>query len=130
MKLIFKTGDKKNYTITVSEKDIAEFETGVVHRFYSTFALGRDAEWACRQFVLEMKDADEEGIGTFIFVKHHAPALVGATVLFEVEVKSMNENEIICFFIATSSGRLIASGETGQKILKKERLEKLAQQAQ
>jgi len=45
-------------------------------------------------------------------------------------VKSMNENEIICFFIATSSGRLIASGETGQKILKKERLEKLAQQAQ
>ena len=78
MRSVFKPGDKKQYSVIVSEKDIAEFETGVVHRFYSTFALSRDAEWTCRQFVLEMKGADEEGIGTFIYVNHHAPALVGS----------------------------------------------------
>lgn len=126
MKSIFKIGDKKEYAVTVSEKDIAEFESGIVHRFYSTFAVARDAEWACRLFVLEMKESDEEGIGTFIHVEHHAPAMVGARVLFVSEVKSINKNEIICSFKATSGGRLIATGETGQKILKKEKLEKLA----
>lgn len=128
MKTIFKAGDKKEYTTTVGEKDIAEFETGVVHHFYSTFAVARDAEWACRQFVLEMKEGDEEGIGTFIHVDHHSPALVGAKVTFETEVKFIKGNEIICFFIALSGGRLIASGETGQKILKKDKLQKLAEQ--
>ncbi len=128
MRTIFKTGDKKEYTITVSEKDIAEFETGVVHRFYSTFALARDAEWACRLFVLDMKESDEEGIGTFIHVDHHSPALIGTQVLFVAEVKSIKGNEIICSFKATLGGRLIATGETGQKILKKERLQQLAKQ--
>jgi fluoroacetyl-CoA thioesterase len=128
MKTIFKKGDKKEYTVTVSEKDIAEFESGIVHRFYSTFAVARDAEWACRQFVLEIKESDEEGIGTFIHVEHHSPALVGAKVIFETEVKSITGNEIICSFKATSGGRLIATGETGQKILKKEKLQQLAEQ--
>jgi fluoroacetyl-CoA thioesterase len=126
MNTIFKTGDKKEYTRTVSEKDIAEFETGIVHRFSSTFAVARDAEWACRLFVLEMKEIDEEGIGTFVHVEHHSPALVGAQVLFVSEVKSITKNEIICSFKATSGGRLVATGETGQKILKKEKLEKIA----
>lgn len=129
MKTIFKPGDKKEYTVTVSEKDIAEFETGIVHRFYSTFALARDAEWVCRRFVLEMKESDEEGIGTFIHVNHHSPALVGANVLFVAEVKSITGNEITCSFKASVNGRLIASGETGQKILKKEKLQKLSEQA-
>jgi len=128
MKTIFRTGDKKEYTTTVSEKDIAEFEAGVVHRFYSTFAVARDAEWACRRFVLEMKEGDEEGIGTFVHVEHHSPVLVGAQVLFVAEVKSINKNEIICSFKATSGGRLISTGETGQKILKKDKLQQLAEQ--
>jgi fluoroacetyl-CoA thioesterase len=127
MKSIFKTGDKKEYTVTVNEKDIAEFEAGIVHRFYSTFAVARDAEWACRLFVLEMKESDEEGIGTFIHVDHHSPALVGAKVVFEAEVKSIKGNEIICSFKATSAERLIATGETGQKILKKEKLQQLVE---
>ena len=50
-----------------------------VHPFYSTFALGRDVEWACRQFVLEMKEEDEEGIGTFLNITHKSPACSKAT---------------------------------------------------
>jgi fluoroacetyl-CoA thioesterase len=38
---------------------------------------------------------------------------------------SVERNEIICSYEARVGGRLIAKGETGQKILKKEKLEML-----
>lgn len=121
----FKPGDKKYFVKKVSEQDTAAFDSGEVHPVYSTFALGRDAEWACRLFVLEMKEADEEGIGTFLHVQHHSPALLGSEVTFEAEVKSINGHEIICTYTAKVGERLIAGGEQGQKILKKEKLERL-----
>jgi predicted thioesterase len=99
-----------------------------VHPVYATFALGRDAEWCCRLFVLEMKEADEEGVGTFLTIHHHAPALLGAEVVFTAEIKSINGNEVICSYQAHQSDRLIASGEQGQKILKKEKFERIFNQ--
>ncbi len=121
----FQSGDIKIYKYVVVPQDTAVFDSGEVHPVYATFALGRDAEWACRLFVLEMKEPDEEGIGTFLRVNHHSPALVGSEVIFEAKVKSVEKNEIICSFEARVDQRLIASGETGQKILKKSRLEQL-----
>ena len=56
MKHIFKIGDKKIYSKVVNKNETATFEAGEVHPFYATFALARDAEWACRLFVLEMKE--------------------------------------------------------------------------
>lgn len=44
MKNPFKTGDTKQYIKTVKADETATFETGAVHPFYATFALGRDAE--------------------------------------------------------------------------------------
>ncbi len=121
----FQPGDIKIYKVVVVPQDTAVFDSGEVHPVYATFALGRDAEWACRLFVLEMKEPDEEGIGTFLRVNHHSPALVGNEVIFEAKVKSVEKNEITCSFEARVDQRLIASGETGQKILKKNRLEQL-----
>lgn len=121
----FQPGDIKIYKYVVVPQDTAVFDSGEVHPVYATFALGRDAEWACRLFVLEMKEPDEEGIGTFLRVNHHSPALVGSEIVFEAKVKSVEKNEIICSFEARVGQRLIASGETGQKILKKNRLEQL-----
>lgn len=121
----FKPGDKKQISKTVQADETATFETGQVHPVYATFALGRDAEWACRQFVLEMKEEDEEGIGTFLTVYHHSPALVGQTVVFEAEVMKIERNEIVCKYTAKVGERIIATGETGQKILKKEKVERL-----
>jgi fluoroacetyl-CoA thioesterase len=43
----FKPGDTKTYTKTVEQTDTAAFDSGQVHPVYATFALGRDAEWAC-----------------------------------------------------------------------------------
>jgi fluoroacetyl-CoA thioesterase len=125
LKSIYKPGDQKIYRTTVRKEDTAVFESGEVHPVYATFALARDAEWACRLFVLEMKEEDEEGIGSFISVKHLSPALPGEEVVFESTVKVIQKNEIICTYKATCGGRLIAEGEQGQKILKKEKLDRL-----
>lgn len=125
MNTMFSIGDVKTYTKVVSSQDTATFDSGTVHPVYATFSIARDAEWACRLFVLEMKEADEEGIGTFVHVNHHAPAMVNETVVFTATIESINGNEIICSFAAQAGTRLIASGRQGQKILKKEKIERL-----
>ena len=125
MKQIFSPGSKRTFTKIVRQEDIATFESGTVHEVYATFAIARDAEWAGRLFVLEMKDDDEEGIGTSVLVDHHAPALVGETVVFEAIIDEMYKNVVGCTFSAYVGHRLIASGRTGQKILKKDKLDQL-----
>jgi predicted thioesterase len=125
MKDVFKIGDKKVFNRQVRVEDTAAFESGTVHPVYATFALARDAEWCSRLFVLEMKDNDEEGIGTFVEVKHFSPAFVGDTVLFEAAIDELKHNDVNCFFTAKVGERLIASGRTGQKVLAKAKIEKL-----
>jgi fluoroacetyl-CoA thioesterase len=122
MKNPFSIGDVKTYVKTVTEKDIAQFDSGAVHEVYGTFALGRDAEWSSRLFVLEMKDEDEEGIGTFLNITHHSPALIGQEVQFRAEITRLEKNIIDCRVSATVNQRLIAECATGQKIIKKEKL--------
>jgi predicted thioesterase len=121
----FQINDKKIFVKLVEPSDTAKFEVGEVHPVYATFALGRDAEWACRLFVLEIKETDEEGIGTFLNVQHISPALLNSTVIFEATLKSVEGNLIVCSFEAKVGERLIAKGETGQKILNKEKLENI-----
>ncbi|MES2381855.1 MAG: hypothetical protein V4538_12490 [Bacteroidota bacterium] len=121
----FKVGDTKQFTKIVKENDTATFDTGEVHPVYATFALGRDAEWCCRLFVLDMKETNEEGIGTFLTIQHKSPALIGSTVEFTAVVKSVIKNEIICTYTAKVGDRLIAEGEQGQKIIQKHKLDAL-----
>lgn len=121
----FNKGDTIEFRHTVTEADKAQFENGEVHPVYSTFALARDAEWAGRLFVLEMKEPGEEGIGTGITVNHHSPALIGQEVLFTAMLMEVNKNEVIVDYTAHVGTRLVASGKTWQKILKKEKIDKL-----
>jgi len=123
MKNIFKAGDEKTYIKVVTESDTVNFPVeGQLHNVYSTYSLARDAEWACRLFVLDMREKDEEGIGTMLTLAHHSPAAVGSTVVFTAQIKSVVNNEIICTYHARVGNRLVATGETGQKILNKEKL--------
>jgi len=112
----------------VSNEDLATFETGNVHPFYSTFSLGRDVEWACRQFVLEMKEDDEEGIGTFLNISHKSPALLGDSVEIRAMLTELEGNTVNCSFVVMVSDRLVAEGTQGQKILKKEKVLRLIDQ--
>lgn len=122
MKSIFKKGDKKQLDKKVLKSDVAAFNNQVVHQVCSTFSLAREIEWATRQYVLEMKEEDEEGIGTFISIDHKSPAFVGETLSIRSEVELINNNEIICSYNVIVGKRLIATGKTGQKIMKKEKL--------
>ena len=125
MKNPFSVGDTRTFSHIVTQDDTARFESGEVHRVYSTFALVRDAEWSGRLFVLEMKEEDEEGIGTSINVIHYSPALIGQEVVFTATFASSERNEVMTTFEAKAGIRLVASGEQRQKILKKVRLQQL-----
>lgn len=123
MQRLFQHGDQRSFQKVVGDQDIAAFESGTVHPVYATFSIARDAEWSGRLFVLEMKEAHEEGIGTFIHVNHKAPAFVGETVTYIATFEEITERkEIITSFKAFCGERLIADGRQGQKILSKEKL--------
>ncbi len=122
MKEIFKPGDIKEYRTTVNRKDVAIFQGEVVHEVCSTFALARDIEWTTRQFVLDMKEDDEEGIGTYLQIAHKAPAFVGEELTVKGIFESLTGHELSCSYQVFVGSRLIAEGKTGQKILKREKI--------
>ncbi len=121
----FTSGDKLQITHKVTEGDCAIFDGEMLHPVYSTFAIARDAEWACRQFVLKMKDENEEGIGTMLTVEHLSPAPIGADVIFTAKWLELKKNLLSCTFEASWGEKIIARGQTNQKILTKDRLNTL-----
>ena len=122
MKHLYQVGDTKDLIFSITKKDMAMFNGEVVHPFYSTFSLGRDAEWTCRQFVLDMKEDHEEGIGTFLNIRHKSPALLGEMVRIEAVIKLLDGCRIDCDWKAWVGDRLIAEGDQGQMILTKEKI--------
>ena len=125
MKNIFKKGDQKIFRNKVTESDQAIFHGELLHSVCSTFALARDFEWSSRLFFLEMKEDDEEGVGTSLQLAHKSPAFVGEEIVFTATVEEIKGMELVCSIEARVNDRLIAQGSTGQKMLKKERLAKV-----
>lgn len=126
MKDIFRPGDKKSFKRIVTENDQAIFHDGkVLHPVCSTFSLARDFEWSSRLFFIDMKEDDEEGVGTMLSIDHKSPAFIGEQVEFTATVESVVKNELICVIEAKVGDRIIATGKTGQKMLKREKLSQL-----
>ena len=63
-------------------------------RVYATPALVRDIEIACREFLLQHLDPDEDSVGTRVEIDHLAPTLM------DMEVE-------IAFRVAEVKGRLV-----------------------
>jgi predicted thioesterase len=124
-KNIYSVGDTLEYRRKIISDDVARFHGKVIHPVYATFALARDAEWTSRQFVLQLSDEDEEGIGTSLTIEHKTPAFVGEVIVFTAQVHKLTGNELICAYEARVGERLVATGMTGQKILKREIIKKL-----
>src|SRR5690349_8210573 len=122
MKLIFNKGDKKVYKTIVQSADQAAFHGEVLHAVCSTFALARDMEWSSRLFFIEMKENDEEGVGTYLEIQHRAPAFVGEELEITATVESITGNELICLIEVKAGNKIVATGKTGQRMLKKEKL--------
>ncbi|MDZ7646389.1 MAG: hotdog domain-containing protein [Cytophagales bacterium] len=102
---------------------MATFHGEVLHRVYSTFALARDFEWSSRLFFLEMKEADEEGVGTFLSIEHKSPAREGEEVIITATIEEVKNNELVCSIEAVCGKRLIAKGkDRAENVYVKERL--------
>lgn len=125
MKNIFNPGDQKQLSYLVKHADVAAFRGEVVHPVCSTFTLAREVEWATRQFVLDMREDHEEGIGTHVHIDHKSPAFVGEEIIITSAIDKIENHEIICTFEAAVNGRIIATGKTGQKILSREKIRKI-----
>ena len=125
---LFNIGDQKVWEKVVEPQDVAAFAGEQVHPVCSTFALGREMEWASRLFVLEMREEDEEGIGTLLEIQHISPALIGDRLVFTATVEGLQGNELICTLEVSTGKRLVAKGRTGQKVLKRSKLQKIFQQ--
>lgn len=125
MKALYKTGDMKVHNKVVEEGDLATFYDQNVHPVCSTFSLSREIEWTSRLFLLEMKEEDEEGIGTLLTIEHISPALLGQRIDIEAKINRLQKNELLCDYIVKVGDRVIARGQTGQKILKKKKIEEI-----
>lgn len=120
-----KIGDSVSIQHEISPDDTASFKGEIVHEVCSTFVLAREVEWSSRQFMFQLCEDDEEGIGTSLTINHISPAFVGEVLEIIATVKGINENELICSYIASAGSRIIAEGTTGQKILKKVKIDKI-----
>jgi predicted thioesterase len=112
----------REHRFIVKPGDVASFNDKIVHLVCATFALAREIEWTTRQFVFDMIDEDEEGVGTYLSIDHKSPAFVGEEITFTAKIAQMTNNELICSYEAKVKDRLIAAGKTGQKILKREKI--------
>jgi predicted thioesterase len=125
MKQNVKIGDKREYRRSVTATDFATFDHEVLHRVCSTFSLARDFEWSSRLFFIDMREADEEGVGTHVSIDHKSPAFEGEEIIFTATVSEVGPMHLWCTIEARVGDRLIATGKTGQKMLKRERLNQL-----
>jgi predicted thioesterase len=126
MKNPFRPGDTQTYLTSVTPDKLAAFaEGGLVHPVYSTFAVARDAEWACRLFVLQMKEAGEEGVGSYVSVHHVSPAPLGCQVQVVATLERVEKNRVWCKWQALSGDRLLAHGEQEQHIVNKDKFDAL-----
>lgn len=123
MRSIFEKGDKKEHLYVVKTEDVAAFESGLVHPVCSTFTLAREMEWAGRLFVLDMKEVEEEGIGTSLQIAHLSPAFPGDRLTFTAEYQGTVEGEIRVTIKVKKGDRLIATGNTGQRILPRKKIQ-------
>ncbi len=121
----FLPGDTKTHHHLITPADFADFgpaQGGLVHAVCSTFALAREMEWAARLFVLEMKDPDEEGIGTALAIEHHAPAFAGETLTVTATFAALAGRHLRCTVEARVAQRLVATGHTEQQMVSRARL--------
>lgn len=78
--------------------------------------------------MLQMKEDDEEGIGTFLNIEHKSPALLNEEVTITAEIIKLEKNIIDCAYKVYIGDRIIATGTQGQKILKKDKLSAITAQ--
>jgi len=122
MKALYRPGDQLQTSFEVAPSDWAIFHGETVHEVCSTYALAREAEWACRQFVLQMRDDHEEGLGNGLTIEHRSPALTGEVVVVVATLVNVTGSSVNCTWEARVEDRLVACGACGQTLWPREKI--------
>ena len=113
------------HTYTIDPKDVAAFEGTTIHPVCSTYTLAREIEFATRQHIFDLKQDSEEGIGIHLSIDHLSPAHVGETITITSSIDSFSNGNLTCNYDVKVGDRLIAQGQTGQKILPRDIIQKI-----
>jgi predicted thioesterase len=120
MKAGLELGQTATVEFVVTPDMFAQFNGEVVHQLLSTSALVHQMEWAARQTILPYLEPDEEGMGTFVDVRHQMPTPVGVTVKLLAVVSEVRGSKVECQIEASHFRGKVASGVVVQKIVKKD----------
>lgn len=112
-------GAQAECTVEVTDDMCPAFDGVVVHRVYSTWALGHQMETAARRVLVPYLEAHEEGMGTHLSVDHLSPAPVGCSVRVVAEATEVTEDRLVCEVRAYAGDRLVAQGRQVQRVLPK-----------
>ncbi|KGX86876.1 thioesterase family protein [Pontibacillus litoralis] len=113
-------GQTATITARVTPEMFAQFEGKVVHEAYSTVAMVYHMEWAARQIILPYLEADEEGIGAAVQVKHVAPTAVETDIQVTATLTELRNHLVITEVEAKNNKGIIGKGEVTQAIVPKE----------
>ena len=105
--------------ILVTDEMTVDFEElGRVHPVYATYWLAKHMEEAGRKVILPFLEAEDEGIGSAVAVRHLAPVLPGMRVHVTAAHAGTEGNRVLARCSAWSElGDLVGEGETEQVIL-------------
>lgn len=96
----------------------------IVHPVLSTWSLVHQMELAGRLLLEPFLEADEEGVGGGIEIKHAAPALIGTRVAVAAVVESLERGRLWTTVEAHAGPRLLAHGRFLQVIMPRDLLQR------
>ncbi|WP_051343840.1 thioesterase family protein [Alicyclobacillus herbarius] len=107
---------------TVAESMRARFGSHVIHEVYGTAAMVYHMEWAARRVILPYLEADEEGIGAGVQVRHLHPAPVGAAIRARAVCTTYEGSRVVCAVQVWRGDTLLGDGVVEQRVVHREML--------
>jgi fluoroacetyl-CoA thioesterase len=110
--------------VVVSDDMTVEFgELGALHPVYATYWMAKHMEEAGRKIILPFLEPDEDGVGSALSLRHHAPVLPGARleVIARYEKTDGNRIHARCE-VRDEAGTLVGEGSTEQVVLPRDSL--------
>ncbi len=119
-------GYEARVEVLVTEAMLVDFEElGRVHPLYATYSLAKHIEEASRKVILPFLEPGEEGVGSYVSVRHRAPALLGMRVTVVAEHAGTSGNRVTARCRAWNElGELVGEGETEQVVLSRSGLDR------
>jgi predicted thioesterase len=112
--------------VVVSDEMTVEFgELGALHPVYATYWMAKHMEEAGRKIIMPFLEPHEDGVGSALTLRHHAPVLPGARleVIARHERTDGNRIHVRCE-VRDEAGALVGEGSTEQVVLPRDSLDR------